>query len=45
MPARYKAQKINLVSHDSPVEVIDDLLKMENEIQTRLMNLRKQVGA
>jgi type I restriction enzyme M protein len=45
MPARYKAQKINLVSHDSPAEVIDDILKIENEIETRLTNLRKQVKA
>lgn len=45
MPARYKAQKISLVSHDSPAEVIDDILKMENEIQTRLLNLKKQVKA
>jgi type I restriction enzyme M protein len=45
MPARYKAQKISLVSHDNPAEVIDDILKMENEIQTRLANLRKQVKA
>jgi len=45
MPARYKAQKISLVSHDSPVEIIDDILKLEDEIQTRLLNLKKQVKA
>lgn len=43
MPAPYKTQKLTLVSHDSPAEVIDDILKIENEIQARLTTLRKKV--
>ncbi len=45
IPARYKTQKISLVSDDSPTELINDLLKLENEIQTRLTNIKKQVKA
>jgi type I restriction enzyme M protein len=45
MPAQYKAQKIHLVTHDSPSMVIDDILKLEDEIQERLKALRKQVKA
>jgi type I restriction enzyme M protein len=43
MPARYKAQKIQIVTHDSPAQVIDDILKVEDEIQARLKALREQV--
>lgn len=43
MPARYKAQKIQIVTHDSPAQVIDDILKTEDEIQMRLKALREQV--
>jgi type I restriction enzyme M protein len=43
MPAPYKAQKIHIVSHDSPAQVIDDILKTEDEIQKHLKALREQV--
>lgn len=43
MPVHYKEQKIHLASHDRPSQVIDDLLKIEVELQERLQALRKQV--
>jgi type I restriction enzyme M protein len=43
MPAQYKTQKIHLVNHDSPSQVIDDILRLEDDIQERLITLRKQV--
>jgi len=43
MPGHYKAQKIHIVTHDSPVQVIDNVMKIEDEIQTRLKALREKV--
>lgn len=43
MPARYRAKKIQLVTHDNPAQVIDDIMKIEEEIQARLKVLREQV--
>ena len=43
MPGRYKAQNIQIVMHDNPAQVIDDILKIEEEVQARLKSLREQV--
>lgn len=43
MPGRYKSQNIQIISHDNPAKVIDDILALETEIQSRLIALRNQV--
>lgn len=43
LPARYRQQVIETVTHDPPAKIIDEVLAIEAEIQSKLKALRKRI--
>jgi type I restriction enzyme M protein len=43
-PGRYREQKLDVTDHDSPAEIIRDILQAEEEIADRLRDLRKELA-
>ncbi len=41
--SRYRKREIEIAHHDSPADIIDDVISIEGEINKRLKALRKQV--
>ena len=42
-PARYRKVEKQSVNHDSPKQIIDQVLTVEEEIESKLKSLRGQV--
>lgn len=43
-PARYRTQEAEATHHDSPSQIIDEVIDVEKEISRRLQSLRAQVN-
>ena len=43
-PGRYREQHAEIIDHDTPDEIIDDILQMEEQIGAKLRGLRKQLA-